>query len=179
MFDALYYLFLTVFYLLLFFKIDVLNLRGDFIYIFFSEMAANFALYCNVFVIKFNRLSFLRNDKKYIIEVVTIYLFFLVFGGGFYYFNSLPVPLVFFTVSLLGKFFRLNSQKSRVFVEENFKTAALQLSFFFVAILVALFFYSMGYSDTAEIFWGVTYSALTFFSLVVQLYKSRIKCAEQ
>ncbi len=171
MIDALYYLLLTVFYVLLLFGIDILGLRSDFIYIFFSELAVNMAVYSNIFEIKFRKLKFLKNDKKLLLEIILIYLFFLVFAGGFYYKKSLFVPLALFAVSLLTKFMRLNLQKDWSFFEENFRIAAFQLSFFVVAMLVSIAFSALGYQDKSEIVWGIVYSALTFVALLLKTTK--------
>lgn len=169
--DTFYYLLLTVFYLLLLFGIDILGLHSDFIYIFFSELAVNLAVYSNIFEIKFRKLKFLNNDKKLLLEVVFIYLFFLLFAGGFYYKKSLYVPLGLFAISLLAKFMRLNLQKDWSQIEENFRVAAFQLSFFFVAMLISIAFSSLGYSDKSEIVWGITYSGLTFVALLLHKTK--------
>ncbi|MBN2738231.1 MAG: hypothetical protein JXR70_14700 [Spirochaetales bacterium] len=174
MIDALYYLFLTFLYVLLLFKIDILNLHGDFIYIFFSELAVNMAVYSNVFELKFRKLKFLRNDKKLLLEIAFIYLFFLLFAGGFYYKKSLYVPLALFAISLLAKFLRLNLQKDWSYIEENFRIAAFQLAFFVVAMIVAVVFNSLGYKEKSEIIWGIVYSALTFLSLLLPMIKKRL-----
>lgn len=169
MIDVLYYLFLTLLYILLLFKIDILGLQGDFVYIFFSEMAVNMAVYANVFEIKSRKLKFLKNDKKLIFKIILIYLFCLVFAGVFYYKKALYIPLALFAISLASKFIRLNFQKDWALVEKSFKTAIFQLAFFFMAMIVSMVISSLGYNDTGAIVWGIVYSGLTFISLLIAI----------
>jgi hypothetical protein len=170
--DVIYYLFLTVLHILLLFKIDFLNLKGDFIYIFFSELAVNLAVYSNFFIINFNKIKFLKNDKKFIFEIVYLYVFLIIFAGGFYYKNALYIPLALFIISLLSKCLRLNYSKDETFLKENFRIAIFQLFSFIIAVCVAIVFQVLNFAQ-ATIIWGIVYSALTSFSLLFLLTKGR------
>ena len=172
MLDVIYYFFLAILHILLLFKFDFLDLKGDFIYIFFSELAVNLAIYANFFIIKFNKIKFLKNDKKYIFEIVYLYLFLIVFAGGFYYKNSLHIPLLLFIISLMSKCIRLNFSKDERYLDDNFKSAILQLFAFIIAVCAGMVFQALDLAK-ATVIWGIVYSSLTFLSLLFLITRER------